>query len=262
MTARAPAGAASTVLVVDDQALIACSIALALRGVGIAAAAVPPERVVELAARPAPHGGLVLLDLDRGADVTVLVARLCRAGWRVLLVTGSAAETAVGSAVAAGAVGRVHKSRPFEDLVRMATLAAQGRSVLDPIERNRLIALADAATLAARREHDRWDRLTPREREIVDRIAEGRRPASIAEEFVVSLATVRSHIRSILAKLGVGSQLEVAALARARLQPARQPVRASRTAASLASASRTSVSGSESATTPQPANSRAVVPSS
>lgn len=253
MTARA-----STVLVVDDQALIACSIALALRGVGIAAAAVPPQRAAELAARPAPHGGLVLLDLDRAGDATVLVSRLCRAGWRVLLVTGSATETAVGSAVAAGAMGRVHKSRPFEDLVRTATLAAQGRTVLDPTERTRLIALADAATVAARREHDRWDRLTPREREIVDRIADGRRPAAIAEEFVVSLATVRSHIRSILAKLGVGSQLEVAALARARLQPAS----ASRTAASLAAASRTSVSGSESATTPQPANSRAVAPSS
>jgi DNA-binding NarL/FixJ family response regulator len=42
----------------------------------------------------------------------------------------------------------------------------------------------------------------------------GRRPATIAQEFVVSVATVRSQIRSILAKLEVSSQLEVAALVR------------------------------------------------
>ncbi len=212
--AAGPTG--STVLVVDDQALVACSIALALRGYGMAAAAVPPARVGELAERHAPTGGLVLLDLDRATDAVGVVAALCRAGWRVLLVTGTAAETAVALAVAAGASGRVHTSRPLEVLVRVATGVAGGRPVLSDDERARLRAVAAAAQLAARRDHDRWSRLTPREREIVDRIAAGRRPAAIADEFVVSLATVRSHIRSILAKLGVGSQLEVAAMARAR----------------------------------------------
>jgi DNA-binding NarL/FixJ family response regulator len=206
----------STVLVVDDQALVACSIALALRGYGMAAAAVPPGRVVELADRNAPAGGLVLLDLDRANDAVAVVTALCRAGWRVLLVTGTAAETAVAMAVAAGASGRVHKSRPLEELVRAATMVAGGQPVMSDVERTRLRTVAEAAQLAARRDRDRWSRLTPREREIVDRIAAGRRPAAIADEFVVSLATVRSHIRSILAKLGVGSQLEVAALARAR----------------------------------------------
>lgn len=206
----------STVLVVDDQALVACSIAAALRGYGMSAAAVPPARVGELAERHAPVGGLVLLDLDRATDPDAFVTALCRAGWRVLLVTGTAPETAVALAVAAGACGRVHKSRPLDDLVRVATLVAGGRPVMTDDERARLRAVAAAAQLAARRDRDRWSRLTPREREIVDRIAAGRRPAAIADEFVVSLATVRSHIRSILAKLGVGSQLEVAALARAR----------------------------------------------
>ena len=50
----------------------------------------------------------------------------------------------------------------------------------------------------------------------MERIAAGRRPRAIAEEFVVSVATVRTQIRSILAKLEVGSQLEVAAFARQR----------------------------------------------
>ncbi len=210
MTAR------STVLVVDDQALVACSIALALRGVGIAARALPPARVGELAHQPAPPGGLVLLDLDHGPDAVATVPRLRRSGWRVLLVTGSPDETPVALALAAGASGWVHKSQPFEELVRLATRAAEGRPVLSAPERARMLAVADAARTAEHRAGDRWSRLTPRERQIVDRIVAGRRPAAIADEFVVSLATVRSHIRSILAKLGVGSQLEVAALARTR----------------------------------------------
>jgi DNA-binding NarL/FixJ family response regulator len=213
-------GMSTTVLVVDDQALVAHSIAMALRGVGMAAAAMPPARVGELAVQPAPPGALVLLDLDHtvdgGLDPVALVPGLRRAGWQVLLVTGIRDETAVALGVAAGACGRVHKSRPFEELVRIATRAAEGQPVMSALERTRLLDLADTARAAARRDHDRWGRLTPREHEIVDRIAAGRRPAVIAEEFVVSLATVRSHIRSILAKLGVGSQLEVAALANAR----------------------------------------------
>lgn len=210
----------TTVLVVDDHALVACSIALALCGVGISAAAVPPARVGELSVQPAPSGGLVLLDLDHpvadGLDPVAMVPGLRRAGWQVLLVTGTCDETRAALGVAAGACGRVRKSHPFDELVRVATRAAGGHPVMSAVERTRLLDLAGTARAAARLDHDRWARLTPREQEIIDRIVAGRRPAVIAEEFVVSLATVRSHIRSILAKLGVGSQLEVAALANAR----------------------------------------------
>lgn len=64
----------------------------------------------------------------------------------------------------------------------------------------------------------RWQQLTPREHEIVDCLIDGLRAAAIAEKFTVSVATVRTQIRSILAKLEVSSQLEVVALARQRGQ--------------------------------------------
>lgn len=57
-------------------------------------------------------------------------------------------------------------------------------------------------------------RLTPRERAVLDRLAGGTRAAGIAAEFVVSVSTVRTQIRSILAKLEVSSQLEAVALVR------------------------------------------------
>ena len=68
---------------------------------------------------------------------------------------------------------------------------------------------------AARRLKDvttRLDRLSVRERQVLDRLAEGRQAVAIAIEFGVSLATVRAQIRSVLTKLQVGSQLAAVAL--------------------------------------------------
>jgi DNA-binding NarL/FixJ family response regulator len=58
-----------------------------------------------------------------------------------------------------------------------------------------------------------FEQLTRREAETLQRLCEGGVASAIAEEWVVSLATVRSHIRSVLVKLGVSSQLEAVALA-------------------------------------------------
>lgn len=74
--------------------------------------------------------------------------------------------------------------------------------------------IANRARHAAQDLDRRLQLLTPREREIVGCLASGLRAAAIAEKFVVSVATVRTQIRSILAKLEVSSQLEVVALAR------------------------------------------------
>lgn len=209
---------APPVLIVDDHSLVACALALALRGRGIEADAVPPADFLPRIDDPAPPGAVVLLDLDLGdgLDGAALVPRLCRAGWRVVLVTGSSDVTRTAIGVAAGALGRIRKSAPFDELVAAAVRAVEGRPLIGPEERARLEAVASAAGARERTQQERWNRLTPRELQIVDRIAAGRRPVAIAGEFVVSVATVRTQIRSILGKLEVTSQLEVAALARAR----------------------------------------------
>jgi DNA-binding NarL/FixJ family response regulator len=204
------------VIIVDDHALIASALAVALRAEGVSASVMAPDAAVERLDEPAPPGGLVLLDLDLGdgLDGAALVPRLRRAGWRVLLVTGSADEIRVAMAVAAGAVGRVAKSASFDQLVTTVVHVAEGRSLVADDERERLCGLAASASREREDARARFARLTPRERQIADLLADGRRPAAIAAEFVVSLATVRTQIRSILGKLEVNSQLEVAALVR------------------------------------------------
>ncbi|HEY0816657.1 MAG TPA: response regulator, partial [Pseudonocardia sp.] len=203
------------VVIVDDHALIASALSVALRAEGVRASVMAPHEIVGRLDEPAPPGGLVLLDLDLGdgLDGAALVPRLRRAGWRVLLVTGSADEIRVALAVAAGAVGRVAKSAPFDQLVNAVVQVAQGRTLLADDERERLRGLAGSAAGERAAVQTRFARLTPRERQIADLLAEGRRPAAIAAEFVVSVATVRTQVRSILGKLEVRSQLEAAALA-------------------------------------------------
>jgi DNA-binding NarL/FixJ family response regulator len=215
-SAERPVTVRPAVVVVDDHSLVADTVALALRGRGIEVSAVEPAEFIARIGDDAPPGGLVLLDLDLGAgrDGAELVPQLRRSGWRVLLFTASRNQLRLAVAVAAGAVGWVCKSSPFDELVQAVVRAAAGRPLLGPGEHARLLAMARTAGVAVQRERERWRRLTPREREVVSRIVAGRRPALIAQEFVVSVATVRSQIRSILAKLEVGSQLEVAALVR------------------------------------------------
>jgi DNA-binding NarL/FixJ family response regulator len=127
---------------------------------------------------------------------------------------GSTDEGRIATAVAAGAVGWLPKTSRFEDLVAATVRATEGRSLLDDAERTRLRAVAEARARETEGEGSRWQRLTRREREIVEHIVVGKRPAEIAAECVVSVATVRTQIKSILSKPEVRSQLEVAAFAR------------------------------------------------
>jgi DNA-binding NarL/FixJ family response regulator len=201
------------VLVIDDHAIVATSLVLALRAQGFPArrSQVTSEAVI---LAEAEHGerGLALLDMDLGLDVdgADLVVPLRAAGWQVLVVTGSSSRNRIAAAIVAGAIGWVSKTAPFEQLLQAAVNAAAGRSTLSEQERHELVELARGDQDRIRR----LDRLTAREREVLDRLAAGQRAAKVAEEFVVSVATVRSQIRSILAKLEVGSQLEAVALAR------------------------------------------------
>jgi len=196
------------VLVIDDHAIVATSLVLALRGQGIPARRCPVTSEAEIIAEAesGDQRGLVLLDMDLGLDVdgADLVLPLKAAGWRVLVVTGSSSRNRIAAAIVAGAIGWVAKTAPFEQLVQAAAAAVHGRSMLSEQERRELYEL----------NRGDLDRLTTREREVLDRLAAGQRAAKVAEEFVVSVATVRSQIRSILAKLEVGSQLEAVALAR------------------------------------------------
>jgi DNA-binding NarL/FixJ family response regulator len=212
--------APSHVLIIDDHDLVAMSLALCLRSEGLQAqrhAARSRDGILAAVATVQP--GVVLLDLDLGRgpdgaaiDGSTLVAHLCRIGWRVIVLSGTTDEPRIGRALDAGALACVPKTSALPVLITAIRRAAQGIDVMRPERRRHLIEQYRRQQEQARAVERRLARLTERERAVLDRIVHGRRAQSIAEEFGVSLATIRTQIRAVLHKLEVGGQLEAVAL--------------------------------------------------
>jgi DNA-binding NarL/FixJ family response regulator len=213
-------GHGGPVLLVDDHPLISTALAVALRAEGVEAWRVPVTTAEAVLATVEQHPpGLLLLDLDLGDQFggprpngLQLLGPLRTRGWSVLLVTASQDRHALAAAITGGALGWVSKGESFERLLATVLDAVSGREVLAEYERSRLLALY-------REDRNRTDtltgklgRLTLRERQVLDLLGSGHSPRSIAQEFTVSLATVRAQIRAILAKLEVQSQLAAVAI--------------------------------------------------
>lgn len=215
------APAAPTVLIVDDHDLIGTSLAVALTAEGLRArraASVDLARVLAEAATLPP--GLALLDLDLGRDRqgqrrdgVDLIVPLTEQGW-CCLVLSAADRSRVGAALAAGAVAAVPKRAPWPALLATVRAALNGRSVMSPQARQELIDSFQEQDAERRDIAEKLGRLTQREREVLAELARGHRAQAVADQYVVSLATVRTQIRSVLSKLEVGSQLEAVALYR------------------------------------------------
>jgi len=219
-----------SILVVDDHLLVGSSLVLALASRGLDAQECPVTATADILRiaeeRPA---GLALLDLELGLgvrgepiDELELIAGFRARGWSALVVTAATDERRIAAAIAAGAIGYVPKAAPLPELLDTVCQATAGRPVLSPEERARWLEVDKQGRAAERQDRVRWRRLTARERAVLERLARGDRAAAIAEEFCVSLTTVRAQIRSIHTKLDVSSQLEAVALLR-RVQGMRTP---------------------------------------
>ena len=111
-------------------------------------------------------------------------------------------------AVEAGASGVLHKSTPIKDIVEAVQLLRAGEALLSPaevVEMLRLVGRERQEELAARQA---VERLTPREKEVLQALAEGLESKEIAEKLNVTVETERTHMVNILHKLGVHSRLQ------------------------------------------------------
>lgn len=202
------------VVVIDDHPLLSTTLVLALRAQRIEATPIPvTSRAGILAAVGRHRPGLALLDLDLGDTAGLdLVVPLRARGWTVLVVTGARDQRSIAAAVSRGAIGWVGKRESFERLVAVVVDAAAGREVLAPAIRAELARLHRSAHLRHDELRKRLARLSARERLVLTRLAAGQTAAEIAAEFAVSLTTVRTQIRAVLAKLDVRSQLAAVAM--------------------------------------------------
>lgn len=120
---------------------------------------------------------------------------------RVLILSAFDDDEYVTAALRAGALGYLPKTAPGRRVVEAVRELAAGRTVLEPATASRLArqAMAPAITGTA---------LSPREREVLQLLAHGRRNKEIARDMGISLRTVEGHLNGIFDKLGVGSRTE------------------------------------------------------
>jgi RNA polymerase sigma factor (sigma-70 family) len=132
---------------------------------------------------------------------------------QVLILSGYEDELLLARAVQAGASGLLRKTEAITEVVRSVRQAHRGEPLHDEHEiQGALRRLRHRRDQEADSER-RLQRLTPREREILQLMAERRTPDEIAKRLGMSPYTLRTHMQNILTKLGVHSKLEALVVA-------------------------------------------------
>jgi DNA-binding NarL/FixJ family response regulator len=207
------------VLVADDQELVRtgfCVILEAADGITVVAEAANGVQAVQGAAEHQPD--VILMDVRMpemdGLEATRQITGGDRsAGPKVVMLTTFDFDDYVYEALRAGASGFLLKDAPRHDLIAAVKVAAEGNALLAPSVTMRLIdafARRPAETLPA---PSRLATLTARERDALLRLARGLTNAEIAADLFVSEATVKSHVGSVLAKLGLRDRVQAVILA-------------------------------------------------
>jgi DNA-binding NarL/FixJ family response regulator len=213
LEATAPA---ERIAIVEDHELLADSLAFALSGGGLEAVVIRPtserevlQSVFELSPR------VVLLDLHLGAlgSGLKLIEPLRALKVDVICVTGETSRAVWGACIESGAAGIVSKAVPFDELVERIGAVLAGDAAISVNEREALLYAVRQHRADERVRLEPFKRLTVRECEVLHELMEGLPAETIAQRGYVSLTTVRSHIRAILQKLGVGSQLAAVTMA-------------------------------------------------
>jgi DNA-binding NarL/FixJ family response regulator len=205
-------------VIIDDHYVLAQGLASALGSNGFEVTHTdgnPPQDLPALLQRTRPH--VVLLDLWLGEAVGSglgLISMIHSSGARIVILTASEDPILLGACVEAGAFDLASKTEPFEAVLRKVQGARDGSGGISPGDRDTLLQRLRLARSAEAERLAPFERLTPREAQVLSGLIAGQSANELAEAIPVSLATVRTQIRGILSKLGVTSQLAAVALAR------------------------------------------------
>lgn len=130
---------------------------------------------------------------------------------RIVVLTISEDDENLYQAIRLGARGYLLKSVTPEELYAAVRAAARGEAFLAPRMAGRLVE--EFARMATAAQHDPARRLSEREREVLELVAQGLSNKQIAAKLFISENTVRNHLRNILEKLHLHSRVEAAVFA-------------------------------------------------
>jgi two-component system, NarL family, nitrate/nitrite response regulator NarL len=193
----------------DRSAAAALAVTLEARGHQALAIAITADEGVAAVASHQPDACLMDLSFPGGGD-GLSVARAIRAhypGTAVLVVSGLSDLAASSAAVRDEAEGFRSEGQELDRIAEALDLVAASRP--SPVTESSPASDPGPGQLPAK---DPFSTLTPRETEVLRRIAAGQNTARMVREMKVTTATLRTYVKNVLAKLGAHSRLEAAAL--------------------------------------------------
>jgi DNA-binding NarL/FixJ family response regulator len=200
------------VLIADDHRTFAEALRAAIRlEKGLSVVAVVHDGLAAVEAVRDRRPDVALMDVEMPGTDGIAATRAIReasSGTRVIMLSAYQDPHLVARALDAGADGFLTKQHAVKDVIRSIRAAHRGEPLIDPEDARRILR-----HLRRRRDQDaaareRVERLTRRETEILQRMADGLSPEGIAGELGISRHTLRTHFQNVLFKLKVHSKHE------------------------------------------------------
>jgi DNA-binding NarL/FixJ family response regulator len=206
------------VMVADDQALVRRGFAMVLEHEGdieVVAEAANGLEAIEAARSQRPD--VVLMDIRMpeldGLAATERILEECGDQVRIIVLTTFDPDEYIYRALRAGASGFLLKDIPPEGLVAAVRTVADGGALLDPVITRRLIGRFAEQSPQSQPLAERLERLTERERDVLQCLGGGLNNQEIADALSIGAATVKTHVSSLLSKLGLRDRAQAVVFA-------------------------------------------------
>jgi DNA-binding NarL/FixJ family response regulator len=203
------------VLIVDDHEVVRLGLATLLEDIPwirVVAQADSAEEALLAVSRHNPH--VVVMDIRLPGESGIDACQKITARWpdvKVVMLTSYGDDSLIFRAIQAGASGYILKQVGTHALVDAIDALRRGEALLDPVVTQRVLARVRQGEID--RQTVAFKDLSEREMEVLALVAKGKSNVEIAKEMFLAQKTVRNHVSTILAKLGLTNRIEAATYA-------------------------------------------------